>query len=377
MNRKDHLIKIGKPYIEKLVDNYRLSAKVVFQEKEQIMWFEVKEIYGEYLISDRGDAFVVALFMTAMREGADIECQAPVTRRLLYQINHYLIPMLAANMNGFHYIKVYAEPTDAVLECANAVGTGWTAGVDCMFTYLQNFNKKYSSYKLTHLLIANNGAIEGNSFKKTREVLWKMVKKTEEGFAAEEGLKVIGVDTNLQEILQENFVAVVGIRHAVVILALQKLFRIFFDSSSYEFSNFSFNTENIGHYEWLVLNYFETDNTVFYYSGGAFSRGQKLKALSEFPLAQKYLHPCVFALKENCGHCGKCIRTQVALYGLGKLEQFSNVFDVEAFEKDKEWYFEKMLFYERNIDYKEALNLLEQRGIDLTNIRRRMYEKNI
>ena len=67
----------------------------------------------------------------------------------------------------------------------------------------------------------------------------------------------------------------------------------------------------------------------------------------------------------------------MALYGLGKLEQFSNVFDVEAFEKDKEWYFEKMLFYERNIDYKEALNLLEQRGIDLTNIRRRMYEKNI
>ena len=37
MNRKDHLIKIGKPYIEKLVDNYRLSAKVVLQEKEQIM----------------------------------------------------------------------------------------------------------------------------------------------------------------------------------------------------------------------------------------------------------------------------------------------------------------------------------------------------
>lgn len=89
-------------------------------------------------------------------------------------------------------------------------------------------------------------------------------------------------------------------------------------------------------------------------------------------MAQRYLHPCIFALKNNCGRCGKCIRTQVAFYGLGKLEQFSNVFDVEAFEKDKEWYFEKTLFYEGNLDYKEALNLLEQRGIDLTKIRRRM-----
>ncbi len=226
------------PYIEKLVDSYRLSAKVELQEKEQIMWFEVKELYGEYLISDRADSFVVALFMTAMREGIDIECQAPVTRRLLYQINHYLIPMMAANMNGFHSIKIYAQPTDAILECANAVGTGWTAGVDCMFTYMRNSNKKYSSYKLTHLLIANNGAIEGDSSMKKREVLWKMVKKTEEGFAAEEGLNVIGVDTNLQEILQEGFLAVVGVRHASVILALQKLFRVFLSHQHMDFQIF-------------------------------------------------------------------------------------------------------------------------------------------
>nr|WP_302141639.1 hypothetical protein [uncultured Schaedlerella sp.] len=83
-----------------------------------------------------------------------------------------------------------------------------------------------------------------------------------------------------------------------------------------------------------------------------------------------------FALKANCGRCAKCTRTEVALYGLGKLERFSNVFDVESFEKDREWYFEKMLLYEENMDCKEALNFVEQRGVDLANIRRKMYEKN-
>ena len=116
----------------------------------------------------------------------------------------------------------------------------------------------------------------------------------------------------------------------------------------------------------MIYSSFETDATVLYSAGGAYSRIQKLQALSGYPLAYKYLHPCIHVTGKNCGRCGKCVRTEAALYGLGTLDRFSAVFDVEAFERDKDWYFAQTLANERSQHYGEALVLLRQRGIDLS-----------
>ena len=61
----------------------------------------------------------------------------------------------------------------------------------------------------------------------------------------------------------------------------------------------------------------------------------KLKMLADFSLAQRYLHPCIYALRNNCCQCEKCIRTEVVLYGFGALERFDTVFDIEGFEENK------------------------------------------
>lgn len=368
-NHKKEYIKIGFPYIEKKENGIYLCAKVSWKNQEHIMYFSVKGKYGSYLTIDRADAFVIGLLTKAMREDMNIICDAPLTRRLLYQLNNYLIPIMSSNMDEYHSIRVQAEPTDVILESVGAVGTGWTAGVDSMFTYMDNYKNAKGRYKLTHLLIANNGAIEGD---RAKDTLKKMVEKTETGFAAETGMEVIGVDTNLQELCHEDFIAVVSFRHTAVILALQKLFRAFLISSSYSFSNFSFVADNIGFYELAILNCFETDNTVIYSSGGVFSRLQKIEKLADFSLAQKYLHPCIYALRDNCGQCGKCIRTETALYGLGSLKYFSKVFDVKEFEQNKDWYFMQLLLHQENADVRDVLALLHQKGIKLTGAKRKV-----
>lgn len=366
-------ISIGRPYIEEVIDGVYMRARVTLYEQEQVMWFSVKPLYREYLTEDRADAFVTALLTTAMREGRDIVSEAPVTRRLLYQMNQFLIPMLAENMEEYHRITVYAEPTDRKLECAGAVGTGWTGGVDSMFTYMQNYQNAVQGYRLTHLLIANNGAIEGES---ARETLRRMVEKAEKGFADEAGLSVIGVDTNFEEILSEKFIFVIGIRHSAVILALQKLFRVFLNSSGYDFSEFSFEKGSrlgdMAYYELGVLSYLETDNTIFFSSGGAFTRMQKLKHLSEFSLAHRYLHPCIYALRDNCGNCGKCIRVETALYSLGVLDKFSAVFNIEEFQQNKNWYISQILEKKHLQHYSEILQLLRQQGVSLEKAKRMM-----
>lgn len=354
-------IRIGKPYIEETSDSVRLCAPVLLHGREQTMWFSVSPEYGEYLTDGRADAFVAGIFTTAMRDGTDIVCEAPVTRRLLYQLRHYLIPMMAANMDVFQPIKIHAAPTDTKLPCAGAVGTGWSGGVDCMFTLMRSLHAGESTRRLTHLLITSNGALEDED---NSALLQRLVEKARSGIAAETGLKVIGVDTNLQELQSEPFLSVAAFRHSAVTLALQKLFGALLWSSAYEFSRFSFDPNNCFYYELVIYSSFETDTTALYSAGGAYSRVQKLQALSDYPPARKYLHPCIHVEGKNCGRCGKCVRTEAALYGLGMLDKFSEVFDAEAFERDKDWYFAQILANEHSQHYGEALVLLRQRGIE-------------
>ena len=367
MTSEKQPITVKTPYLEKTAGGTKLCAQVNLQSKEQVLWFAVDEKYSEYLTDDRADAWVVALLTTAMREGRDIVCEAPVTRRLLYQLNHYLIPMMAGNMDVYHPIAVHALPIDQKLPCAGAVGTGWTGGVDSMFTYMQSAQK--AERGLTHLLITSNGALEEPD---NSSVLKCLVEKAETGFAAEAGLDVIGVDTNLQDLLIEPFLSVASFRHGAVVLALQKLFHVFLCSSAYEFSRFAFDEDNSFYYDLAALSSFETDTTVFYSAGGAYSRAQKLHALSDFPPAHKYLHPCIQVMGENCGRCGKCVRTEAALYGLGTLERFSTVFDLEEFERNKDWYIAQVLANQRSQHYGEALVLLSQRGIEPSKDAQRM-----
>lgn len=361
---------MGKPHIERRDGMAYLTAPVDLAGREDVLWFRTDERYADYLTDDRADAFAVALMTGAMKAGADIVCEAPVSRRLLYQLRHYLIPMLAANLEGFHPISLRAEPTDVRLPCEKAAATGWTGGADSMYTLMRTLDAEEQGYKLTHLMIADNGAIDGAGHAATHRA---MIEKAERTVGQELGLPVVGIGSNIQELFPEPFLAVAAWRQAAVILAMQKLFGIYYSSAAYEFSRFAFDVNNCFYYELVLFDNFQTDSTVFYSAYGAVSRAQKLRELSDYPLAWKYLHPCVYAVPEkNCGRCGKCVRTMTALYGLGTLERFSEVFDVEAFQRDKDWYIANTLAHKESQHYGEALMLVRERGLEPSENARRM-----
>ena len=360
-------IRIGAPYIEEHGDGKRLCAHASFPDGDRVLWFWTDGEYAGYLTGDRGDAFVVAVLTTAMRMDLDIVSDAPVTRRLLYQLGHYLVPMMARNMDAYHHITIRAEAADGRIPCEGAVGTGWTGGVDCMFTYLQSMEGECEP--ITHLLVTSNGSLEEPD---NSDAVRRMAKRAEAGFGKEAGLPVVCVDTNLQDAMDEPFLAVAAFRHGAVVLALQKLFGVFLFSSAYEFSKFSFDADNSFYYDLATLGFLETDNTVFYDAGGAYSRAQKLERIAGFEPAHKYLHPCIHVFGKNCCKCSKCVRTETALYGLGVLEKFSDVFDVEAFLADRDWYIAECLAHRNSQHYGEAAVLIERSGIPITEAARRM-----
>lgn len=363
-------IVVGEPYTEMVEESVRLCAQVLLHGKSQTMWFSVPKEYGRYLTEDRADAFVAALLTTAMREGTDIVCKTAVSRQMLYQVNQYLIPMLLSQEGGeYHAVTVRAEPADSLLECEGAACTGGTGGVDCMFTLLQDQKLPLGSrHKLTHLFLANDGAIEGDM---PKETLRRMMDRAERKIVPELGLRMLGIDTNLSQILPEKFFKVVNFRHGAAILALQKLLGTGLISSGYRYFEPRADDAGIAYCDMLIAACLSTEYTVFHSTGAGFSRIQKLEQLSQFPLARHVLHPCIYVTpKINCGTCGKCLRTQVSLYALGELERFSDVFDVDKFKKKKttilaRQYAETWISNSPNCHVEEGLAQLEKKGDNL------------
>ena len=114
------MIQIEKPILRQ-EERTVLCAPITLEGKRQEAWFSVETQYGQYLVDDRLDAFVVGFLTTAMRLGEDIVCQAPISRRLYYQLTEYLIPAMAANVvNGMagSFVTLYPPQIEEVYALA-------------------------------------------------------------------------------------------------------------------------------------------------------------------------------------------------------------------------------------------------------------------
>lgn len=353
------MLKIGKPYIEYTDQKVRLCAKLELPDRERIAWFEVDQEYEPYLVTDRADAFVTAFLTAAMRAGEDIVSEAPVTKRLLYQLNQQLIPALTARTKRYHRMQICAEVTAAELPCEHAVGLGWTGGVDCFYSFKRYAQIAEESCRITHLVVVNIGTFEGER----QEYALSVFQERAEKMAQEYGIKALGINSNIHRIVDENYLSVGAFRIPSAILALQKLFGIFLHSSSYEYWRFAIKEENSAFYELFVFDCLETDHTRFYSSMGDASRIEKIEALADYPPAWTRLHPCIYPADQNCGTCGKCDSVFTTLQALGKLDQFSSVVDTSLVREHLDGFITDIAMNVTGTYKGELYKLLKEKGM--------------
>lgn len=353
------MLKIGAPYIEYRNQKARLCARLEFPDCEHIAWFEVEKEYAPYLVTDRADAFVTAFLTSAMRAGEDIVSEAPVTKRLLYQLNRQLIPTLSGKMKRYHKMKIVAAPTEEILPCDGAVGVGWTGGVDCFYSFKKYEEMEEPKPKITHLVVLNVGTFETPD---TERTLDDFVRRAEH-MAGESGIRAMGINSNIHQIVNENYLSVGAFRIPSGILALQKLFAVFLHSSSYEYWRFDWKEENSAFYELFVFDCLETDGTRIYSSLGDQSRIEKITAIADYPPAWTRLHPCIYEKDKNCGICGKCDSVFTTLHTLGKLENFSAVVDTEVVREHLEGFIEDIVLHSGGVYKGELSRLLEKQGM--------------
>jgi hypothetical protein len=182
--------------------------------------------------------------------------------------------------------------------------------------------------------IADSYKKEGK-YQKTNEELHKKSKKV----SKELNIPIIEMNSNMRKIFpippMHTLIRLFGV------YSLQKLFGTYYFSSGYPIWTFNMEDSSLidsARYDLLICKELTTKNLFIYSEGSQKDRLEKIKYISKYDIVKKNLHVCT---KEsyNCSKCSKCIRTILALDSINKLEDFKEVFDLENYYKNQEYYF--------------------------------------
>lgn len=330
-------IVIGYPRIVCSETTARVEADTVWnfekQKIEKTLFYEVDQKWKQYLTVELSDSFVLALLELAMEKDCDIQYEAPMSETLKYQLERYLIPVYSRKINVFKSIKLIGPVTNAKIETKGAVGTGFSGGVDSFYSVLSHFKDEYTSKKVTHLLLAVNGAAMTGMTEELDQKWFEEEVKRFEPIVSELGLEFIGINSNISLIIPYKTILKGG--DSIVTLSfvhiLRKLFGTYYWASTYEADVLSFNDWDGGFMEPFSVPLMNVEGLHFYHSGCEVSRVEKVEYIADYPSVQKALTVC--GQPVNCGRCVKCLRTMSELYSIGKLDKFRSVFDVEDYKR--------------------------------------------
>ena len=334
----DNTICIGKPYIERHGDYTRLCSDITRPSGKITFWFEVQSEYGQYLCDNNADAFILALYEYAMYKGYNIVSDAAISSDLYYQLESYGSSIMSENLSFFHMIRINAPVSIEKIENQGAVGTGFSAGVDSFYTVLKHLNSADSSKKLTHLLIANNGAFTGCKNEVSEKYFFEQYKRLKP-VAEELGLPLISVNTNTGDFNDEvdvepdatdHVLYNTAIKLASVVYALRKLFSTYYLAGAVPLNKFAFTPKHPDYAHLYYVKLLSTPSLMFYSSGSETTRLGKVEYIGKNKIVQNHLS---LELGVNSAKSKKSVRTMFELYSLGILDEFKSVLDVEDFKK--------------------------------------------
>ena len=129
------------------------------------------------------------------------------------------------------------------------------------------------------------------------------------------------------------------------VLSLRKLFRVYYYSTTEDFSHFNLianGTADTSHIELLLLYTFTCSDLQIITGGVKSERAEKTRELCKFDTATKFLNVCLNPFGSmNCGKCGKCRRTLLTLDMLDSLDRFRDVFPIDEYRETR---FESLVY---------------------------------
>lgn len=259
---------------------------------------------------------------------------------------------MAASISSLKAFEIDCETDNTVLPTENAVGTGVSGGVDSFYTILSHLDGP-AHYKVTHGVYGNY-MLYGD----LDSVAEENQQKNSKAICEEVGIEYLCVETNTcKELYDRAYAPIVSCLFSALPLALQKLFHVYYFSSSIPFAEFIITETNSTLYDLLNVYCLSNENTSLYSTGSEASRIEKTRYISNYPVSYDHLKVCLRPNEnaENCGKCSKCTRTMIQLETLGKLDLYKHSFDTDAFYNDLNYHYGYFVYMAgKDLFYKET-----------------------
>lgn len=275
------------------------------------IYFRFEKKYRDFVVAD-ASPFAAALLFPSMKLGQDLEIDGSISRKL-YSGMKEIVKMVSVWNIGLKEISIHAKEMRADGEDRTEKRASFfSGGVDSFYTYLKH---KEGDSKIAYLILANGFDIELDNTK-----LWKDTCETVDAIAANEGVEVIKVESNIRSLIEPSLIwdYTHGGCLAGVGLALRAGLGDIYIPSSLAIGQLL----PWGSHPEVDPNW-STERVSFFHDGADMRRVDKVRYISQNPLALKFLRVCYIneADKFNCGKCDKCIRTMTNLLVAGKLQE--------------------------------------------------------
>lgn len=304
--------------------------------KAKQLWFSVPDEYGDWLTDDVYDAFMVAMLFPAMFYDDNLEIDGCVSELLYDKITHYIQKCEIAHHDYLHEVPVAVKGFDVTKKMGNLVGSGFTAGIDAFSTIYDRFIlEEKASHKISALFFFNVGTHGGGTerARKKFHTRYEYLKP----LTVEWGLPFVPMDSNLFDFYKFEWEFDAGIFcRNTAILVFQKVLSKYYIAYDYSYWETTHMTEtDYGAVTDLCNDQiFGTESLELIVDGAQYRRSEKIERLLNFPPFFKYVNVCVSprATPENCSGCHKCLRTELALDMINRLDEFKNVFNIERYK---------------------------------------------
>lgn len=306
----------------------------------KLLWFALDSQYADWFATDVYDAFLVEAIYMAMYYGEDIEIDGYVSKRLYKNLTEYMMPFIKSVKTDFKLVNIRVKGfKEAEKKGKNIIGTGFSGGVDSFSTIICRYEHEQDpEYKINCLFFFNLGQYPGKTAKE-RYINAVEHYKNSKRFSDEVGLPFVFLDSNMFDYYLPEWEYDAGTLCRIsAILALQRAITKYYIAGSYHY--LQQNTSETKHLDDIgdsfIYYLVSPAKTEIILDGGQLYRSDKVVQLSNYKPATRHLNVCVnpdldLSREKNCSICHKCLRTLIDLESLEKLDEFSDVFDLDKY----------------------------------------------
>jgi len=224
--------------------------------------------------------------------------------------------------------------TDNVRVKENFIVTGFSGGIDSYSVLKDHYFQSGERKSKINALVFNDVGANGTTVE--RDLFESRLYHAREGANAI-GLPLIVIESNMDDFYSIyndlHFFKTHSFRNSAVAHLFSNTVSTYLYAASMSYSEVKVGPSNtIGFVDPIALPLLSSENLYLQSEGAQYSRSEKITAVVDLKVVQNHLHVCVdHHVDGNCSVCQKCVRTLLIIDFLGRLENFSNVFDLDKY----------------------------------------------